>query len=119
MKLESDVIKAQAGDRHAFVLLMRSIETDMYGMAYSILQNDDDCADALQETMIQAYQSLSSLREPKFFKTWIFRILINKCNQIHRKRKATVDMASLHYEPSVSGDEYGQVELRQVVDQLR
>lgn len=118
MNFESDVIQAQAGDRHAFVLLMRRIESDMYGMAYNILQNDDDCADALQETMIQAYQSLSGLREPAYFKTWVFRILINKCNQIHRKRKATVDMDSLHYEPSTSGDEYGQVELRQVVDQL-
>ncbi|MFB5678041.1 sigma-70 family RNA polymerase sigma factor [Paenibacillus terreus] len=118
MNFEPDVSKAKAGDRHAFVLLMRRIQTDMYGMAYSILQNDDDSADALQETIMQAYQSISSLREPAFFKTWIFRILINKCNQILRKKRRTLHMEALHYEPASSGDEYRQVELREVVNQL-
>ncbi|MCP1307418.1 hypothetical protein NI000_09170 [Paenibacillus tyrfis] len=51
-------------------------------MAKSILDKDENAADALQETILKAYQSIHALREPKFFKTWIFRILINQCNTI-------------------------------------
>lgn len=53
----------------------------------SILKNDDDTCDAIQETLVSAYKNLKSLREPQYFSSWIIKILINKCYDILRKNK--------------------------------
>lgn len=53
----------------------------------SILKNDDDTCDAIQETLVSAYKNLKSLREPQYFSSWILKILINKCYDIIRKNK--------------------------------
>ena len=53
-------------------------EKVLYHIAKSMLQNEDDCADVMQETILIAYEKLDSLREEKYFKTWIVRILINQ-----------------------------------------
>lgn len=53
----------------------------------SILKNDDDVCDAIQETLVSAYKNLKSLREPQYFSSWIIKILINKCYDILRKNK--------------------------------
>ncbi|MUT68695.1 sigma-70 family RNA polymerase sigma factor [Paenibacillus sp. NEAU-GSW1] len=58
----------------------------MYQIAKAILKKDEDCADAMQETVPKAYQAIPKLKQPAFFKTWLFRILINECNRIYRRR---------------------------------
>ncbi|MEC0368486.1 RNA polymerase sigma factor [Paenibacillus chibensis] len=117
MDLQSDVKKAQQGDRKAFVAAMRQVEEDMYGMARSILRSHEDCADAIQEAMLIAYKSLPSLRETAFFKTWLFRILINECNRILKKHARTLPIDSSIAEPSVNGG-YDKIELREAVEHL-
>lgn len=117
MNLESDVKKAQRGDREAFVRLMRELESDLYGMAFSILRKEEDCADVLQETVLKAYTSVGGLRKPAYFKTWIFRILINECNKVLHKRASIVPVAEFPNEASTS-DGYEQIEMREAIDQL-
>ncbi|WP_247903265.1 sigma factor [Paenibacillus pabuli] len=60
---------------------MQEIELPLYRTARSIVNKDEDCSDALQETMLKAFKSTNTLKEPSFFKTWIFRILINEPRQ--------------------------------------
>lgn len=55
-------------------------------MAKSRLDIEDDICDAIQETMIIGYQNLKKLKEDKYFKTWIIKILINECNKIYKKK---------------------------------
>lgn len=93
--MELEVKRAQRGDREAFIQLFRRLEPELYSLAKSIVGRDEDCADAFQETTLKAYKSLSTLRKPKYFKTWVIRILINECNQLLRMRKRTVVMAEL------------------------
>ncbi|MEN2259728.1 sigma-70 family RNA polymerase sigma factor (plasmid) [Paraclostridium benzoelyticum] len=52
-----------------------------------MLNNDDDVADAMQETMIAAYRNIKSLKDDSYFKTWLTKILINKCKDIMAKNK--------------------------------
>lgn len=73
--------------KNAFIREVRDAETMLYHVAKSILKNDADCCDAVQETLLKAYEKLSTLKKEKFFRTWITRILINECNGIIRKRK--------------------------------
>ena len=75
------------GDQEAYTELVKSIQVEMYRIANSQLNNIDDVNDAIQETIIHSYDKLHTLRDFTYFKTWIIRILINECNNIHRKRK--------------------------------
>lgn len=67
MHINPIVVKAKAGDSEAFVQLMQEIELPLYRTAKSIVNKDEDCADALQETMLKAFRSIHTLREPAFF----------------------------------------------------
>ena len=78
--------KAKRRDPEAFTELMNLYMKDMYRTAVAILMNDADAADAIQETILTCWERLSSLRDNKLFKTWMTRILINKCHDIKNKR---------------------------------
>ncbi|WP_248927846.1 sigma-70 family RNA polymerase sigma factor [Paenibacillus hamazuiensis] len=121
--MELEVRQAQQGDREAFIRLFRRLEPELYRLAKSIVRRDEDCADAFQETTLKAYKSLSALRNPKYFKTWVIRILINECNQLLRSRNKTVAMTEPP-EPSDTErlpDYYGnsrKLDLREAVENL-
>lgn len=65
-------------------------ERSMYYVAKSILSNDEDCADAIQNAILSAYSHLKTLENEQYFKTWLTRILINECYSIIRKNKRVV-----------------------------
>ncbi|MFC3748828.1 sigma-70 family RNA polymerase sigma factor [Paenibacillus sp. GCM10012306] len=121
LQLETDVTeevrRAQAGDKDAFIHLVKELELQMYTVAKAIVKKDEDCADAMQETVLKAYQSIGGLKEPLFFKTWLLRILINECNLILRKSAKSVVMAELPGLHRVSPD-YEHIDLREAVYQL-
>lgn len=85
--MEEDVRKAQQGDRDAFTRLIKNMEGNLYRIASSILKSDQEKLDAAQEAIIKAYVSLPTLNHPRFFKTWMIRILIRECMRIARSRK--------------------------------
>lgn len=76
------VEKAIRGDVDAFLELMEKNSLAMYKVARGILKNDDDVADAIQDTILNCFEKIYTLRKPEYFKTWMIRILINECNQI-------------------------------------
>lgn len=80
------VKKAQKGDQKAFVELMELYKQDLYKVAKSYLRSDEDAADAIQDTILSCYEHLKDLREIRYFKTWMIRILINKCKDILEKK---------------------------------
>lgn len=90
------VKKAQQGNQNAFVQLMKMYENRLYNIAFRLVRNEHDTADVLQETILIAYQRMSSLKKPKYFYTWICRILINQCNALLNKnnRFAKADIGS-------------------------
>lgn len=53
----------------------------------SRLKDEDNVEDAVQNTIFNAYLNIEKLRNTKFFKSWIIRILINECNRIYRNFK--------------------------------
>ena len=71
----------------AFMDLIESEIQSMYKTAWAILKNEEDAADAIQEAIVKGFENLGSLREPKYFKTWIIRILMNTCFQIRKQRQ--------------------------------
>lgn len=81
------ISEAKRGDPDAFTALMQSQMQNMYKAARAILSSDEDAADAIADTILACWEKLSSLRKPEFFRTWMTRILINKCKDIIRKRR--------------------------------
>ena len=77
-------------DKERFTNEVLANERSMYYVAKSILGNDEDCADAIQNAILSAFSSLKTLRNDKHFKTWLTRILINECYSIIRKNKKIV-----------------------------
>ncbi len=86
---------AQKGDADAFAALLQSQMQNMYKTAAAILSNDEDIADAVGDTLLACWEKIGQLREAKFFRTWMTRILINKCNDILKKKK------DLHYSSEI------------------
>lgn len=68
-------------------------EQTLYRISLSMLRNEKDCEDAVQEAIFTAYSKLSTLKEDKYFTTWLVRILINVCNKQlkHRKREEPLE----------------------------
>lgn len=57
----------------------------MYHIAKSLLYNDADCADAIQEAIVKAFVKLHTLKDDSYAKTWLIRIVMNECYAIMRK----------------------------------
>lgn len=74
------LVKAAAkGDKQAFVALVDSFRQTMYATAMAVARNEDDAMDAIQDTILILWEKLDTLRDPGAFKTWMTRILINRC----------------------------------------
>lgn len=86
------VKRARSGDKEAFITLIEEQKQSMYKVAAGILKNDADAADAIQDTVLSSYENIRGLKEPKYFKTWLTRILINHCNRILKERGKTVPL---------------------------
>lgn len=62
------------------------LEAVLFHVSYGILQNAQDCEDAVQEAVLKAYANRDKLKKPQYFKTWLVRILMNECYTFVRKR---------------------------------
>lgn len=74
-----------AGDQSAFVLLMRRFNRPLYRTARSILKDDTEAEDVLQEAYLLIFRGIKSFRGDAKLLTWLTRIVVNEA--IARSRK--------------------------------
>ena len=89
----------------------------LYRVSYSMLHSDADCADAVQEALLRAWQHRDELRETSYFRTWLCRILMNACNDILRKR-SKLTLVPLEEASAIGQCERDTLALRQALEQL-
>lgn len=77
-----------SGDRSAFDEIYRRYEEYVYNTCLGILGDPDDARDAMQETFVSVYQSLSKFRYDSKLSTWVYRAAVNKCLDLMRSRKS-------------------------------
>ena len=111
------VKQAQAGDKEAFIDLIEHCKQALYKTAIAMLKNDADAADAIQDTVLKCYENLRGLREPRFFKTLLTRILINQCKKIMKQRRNVVSLYE-HPELECEGADTSQGEFLELLNQL-
>lgn len=74
-------------DEDAFVLLMRRHNQMLYRVARSMLRNDADAEDAVQEAYLAAFRGIAGFRGGSRLSTWLTRIVINESYARLRKRR--------------------------------
>lgn len=81
------VRRARRGDAEAFIALIEECKMTLRRVALGYLRNEEDVADAMQDTILDAYEHIGSLKKEEYFKTWIVRILINRCTKRYRQNQ--------------------------------
>ena len=82
--------RAVQGDAHAFEAIMRRHNRLLFRTARSILKNDAETEDALQEAYLRAWRALASFRADAKLSTWLVRIVVNEALGRLRRRGALV-----------------------------
>ncbi|MDU7029982.1 RNA polymerase sigma factor [Robinsoniella peoriensis] len=109
--------KARRKDPDAFVELMEQNMQNMYKVAKAYLKNDEDVADAIQDTILSCFEKIGDLKQNKYFKTWMTRILINKCKDILRKKKGMLFTDEVPEIP-VWDQEYSNMEWNELIKDM-
>lgn len=95
---EAWIKRIQEDDEAAFQEFYEEWYPKAFYIALAITHHEADAKDAAQETMIEIHRSINNLRDIKYFKLWLNRIVISKCNRIFRKQKAvTMDLEQREY----------------------
>jgi RNA polymerase sigma-70 factor (ECF subfamily) len=106
---------ALGGDTDAFRVLVERSRLDFGRYAVAMLGDADSAADAMQEALIRAWDSLDTCRDPDRFRSWFFRILANQCHTARGRRKPHVGMDDVELPARERADarlERGELALR-------
>ena len=96
---ESEIAgRIATGDRVAFVALMRRYNQKLYRTARSILRDDAEAEDAVQEGYLIAYRALPGFRGDAALSTWLVRIVVNEALGRLRRRKRDAEVIRLGYD---------------------
>lgn len=89
------VRRALARDSSAFRAIMQTYNRRLYRIARSILRDDAEVEDAVQESYVRAFTHLQNFRGESSLATWLSRITINEALGRLRARRVTVDIATV------------------------
>lgn len=103
------ILKCKTGDRAAFSALVEKYQSKIINIAYGMLSDKEDAYDAAQEVFIKVFRSIDSFEEKSSFSTWIYRITVNVCNDILRKRQRKISAVSLF---TSDGDDEKPIEIK-------
>lgn len=73
-----------------FIKMIEKNKKEFYKLAISYVKTEANALDMMGEATYQALVSLSGVREPKYLKTWFYRILINTCKSFLKKSRNLV-----------------------------
>ncbi len=93
------VQRARKRDPAAFSELIQTYTGDMYRVAFAILMNNEDASDAMQDAILACWEKIEKLKDRNYFKTWLIRILINKCYDIRRQKKRESTLEDIKEQP--------------------
>jgi RNA polymerase sigma-70 factor (ECF subfamily) len=87
--------RAQSGDRHALNQLLRALQEPLYRHVLAIVADPHTAEDVLQETLLAVCRKLGTLRDPRWFRAWAYRIAtrtaVRRAQREHRWADALRD----------------------------
>jgi RNA polymerase sigma-70 factor (ECF subfamily) len=110
---EDLVQRTRAGDEEAYAVLVRRRYPRCLRYALHMLGNRADAEEAVQDAFVRAYRALDRYEERQRFEAWLFRILVNQCRTLGRRRgRRERSIVSYEDPPAVAAPEDGDVHLR-------
>ena len=79
--------QAAAGDQSAFTALVRRHEDRVFGIALRITGDRADALDATQDTFVSVFRQAGTFRAEAAFTTWLYRVAVNACRDLLRRRR--------------------------------
>lgn len=87
-EIEAQLLKRiRAGDKSAYVDLVTPYKERLLRKAKSMLKDDDDAEDIVQDALISGYRSIGKFRADSGIYTWLYRIVVNRAKDLLTKRK--------------------------------
>lgn len=86
-------------DKDAFARRTTALQVSLYRVAASYLRAEANRLDAVCEAIAKAWEKRATLRDERFFDTWMTRILIRECVNIQRRQRRAVPMETLPERP--------------------
>ena len=80
------VERVKNGSKDAYAELVRRYMKKAYSIAYQFLGNSEDAKDISQDVFVKIYQSIGRFKEGHKFFSWFYKILINHCINVRRKK---------------------------------
>lgn len=93
------------GRRDAFGALVSRYQARLYNAAIRLVDNAEDAADVVQDSFLNAYQSLHTFKGDAEFFTWLYRIAFNTAISQKRKKRATISLDSRAAEGGIDPDD--------------
>jgi len=87
LKIADLVENARAGNRSSFQELVNLFQEEIYRLIYFRTFSQMDAEDLTQDVFEQALKKLATLNDPQRFRSWLYAIAVNRCNDFHRKKK--------------------------------
>jgi RNA polymerase sigma-70 factor, ECF subfamily len=84
------IIRAKAGDKAAFDQIIINHQRKVISLAWRLLGNREDALDAAQETFLRVYKSFGRFDPAQDFNGWLYRIAVNVCRDMARKRRGNL-----------------------------
>ncbi len=78
--------ECRAGNLRNFRKIVEITSPFVYSVAFRMVGDEDQARDIVQETMVTIWEKLGKIRSAESFKTWVYRITVNKCYDQMRKR---------------------------------
>ena len=80
-------------DKQTFSEAVQRMERSLYRVAMSYTGNVSDAADVVQEALLRAWNRRDTLRDERYFDTWLMRVVINESKTLLRRRRRVLPMA--------------------------
>jgi RNA polymerase sigma-70 factor (ECF subfamily) len=81
------VERAQSGDQTAFHRLVDHFQPEIFRMIFYRTRSQMDAEDLTQDVMLKAYKNIERLKAPEVFRSWLYRIAVNRVRDYYRKKQ--------------------------------
>jgi RNA polymerase sigma-70 factor, ECF subfamily len=115
-----------SGNIRDFDLLIERWQKPLFNFTVRFMNSEEEARDACQDTFVNAYRNLAKFKKQSRFSSWLFKIAINRCNTLLRKRKRW----KMFFDPMGENEDYVDrvaegwnaeqtVEREQIYDRIR
>lgn len=100
------ITRVKEGHTSEFKLLIDKYKDVSFSLACSILKNEQDAEDALQESFIKAFKGLKKFNFKSSFSTWMYKIVVNTCKTKFNKQKRKNEFIGSNFYSKIEIEEH-------------